>query len=153
MRGLLLVLLSLCLAGCGESPDAVADFNARAVTLPDGTTVKAEVMMNKTDMAKGMMFREALPEGRAMLFIHSSPNRYPYWMYQVKMPLDIVWLDQQRRIVEVVENAPPCTVKASECAKPGVGTYGGTEVATSVLELPGGYARKHGVFKGAVLQF
>lgn len=150
MRVLLLIQLSLCLLllGCGDNSDAVVDFKARPVTLPDGTTVKAEVAMNKTDMAKGMMFRDTFPEGRAMLFIHATPNRYPYWMYQVKMPIDIIWMDQQRRVVEIVESAPPCKTKASECVN-----YGGTEPATYVLEVPGGYARKHGVVKGATLQF
>jgi uncharacterized protein len=108
-------------------------------------------LSNKTDMARGMMFRDTFPEGRGMLFIHPTPDRYPYWMYQVKMPLDIIWMDKQKRIVEIVENAPPCTGKASECQN--TGTYGGTEVAMYVLELPGGYARKHGVVKGEFLRF
>ena len=99
MRALLLVVCCVGFVACGDSSDPVDDFNAREVTLPDGTTVKAEVMMNKTDMARGMMFRDTFPEGRAMLFIHSTPNRYPYWMYQVKMPLDIIWMDRQKRIV------------------------------------------------------
>jgi uncharacterized membrane protein (UPF0127 family) len=47
-----------------------------------------------------------------------------------------------------VENAPPCKTKASECVN-----YGGTEMAMYVLELPGGYARKHGIVKGETLQF
>ena len=153
MRVLFLVSICLGLFGCGGGSDAVEDYNSRAVTLPDGTIVKAEVMMNKADMARGMMFRDTLPEGRGMLFIHGAPERYPYWMYQVKIPLDIVWMDRQKRVVEVVENAPPCRGKASECQTPGAGTYGGTEVATFVLELPGGYARKHGIVKGEFLRF
>ena len=151
MRALLLVSVCLGLVGCGGSSDAVEDFNSRQVSLPDGTSVQAEVMMNETDMARGMMFRDKFPEGRGMLFIHSSPNKYPYWMYQVKLPLDIVWMDRQKRVVEIVENAPPCTGKASECQASG--TYGGNEVAMYVLELPGGYARKHNVAKGQTLQF
>jgi uncharacterized membrane protein (UPF0127 family) len=152
MRALLLVSLCLGLFGC-SSPDPVDEFNTRAVTLPDGTTVKAEVMMTKADMARGMMFRDTLPEGRGMLFIHGTPDRYPYWMYQVNIPLDIVWMDRQKRIVEVVESAPPCKGKASECQVQGAGTYGGSELSLYVLELPGGYARKHGVTKGEFLRF
>jgi uncharacterized protein len=149
MRALL--FLSLCvvgLSGCGSSSDPIEDFNARPVTLPDGTIVKTEVMMNKTDMAKGMMFRDSLPEGKGMLFIHPTENKYSYWMYQVNIPLDIVWMNRQRRVVEIVENAPPCKTKASECVN-----HGGTEMAMYVLELPGGYARKHAIAKGETLQF
>lgn len=142
------VLLCLLLAGCGGSV-AVEDFNARDVTLPDGTTVKAEVMMNKLDMAKGMMFRDTFPEGRGMLFIHPTPGRFSYYMFQVKIPIDIVWMDKQKRVVEIMENAPPCTsTKATDCT-----TYGGNEEAMYVLELPARYSRKHGIVKGEFLQF
>lgn len=153
MRVLLVLSLCLGLTGCGRSSDPVEDFNSREITLPDGSLVKAEVMTNKTDMARGMMFRNTLPDGRGMLFIHATPERYPYWMYQVNVPLDIVWLNSQRRVVEIVENAPPCKGKASECQEPGKGTYGGNEIASYVLELPGGYARKHGIVKGEFLRF
>lgn len=148
MRALLLLSLCFCSVACNRGSGALEDYNAREITLPDGTVVKAEVMMNTADMARGMMFRETLPEGRAMLFIHTNPNRYPYWMYQVRVPLDIIWMDKSRRIVEIVESAPPCTTKASECVN-----HGGTKEATYVLELPGGYGRKHGVREGEVLRF
>ena len=68
-----LVILSVCLifAACERESTSVEDFNARSITLPDGTVVKAEVMTHPTDMARGMMFRDTFPEGRAMLFIHN----------------------------------------------------------------------------------
>lgn len=148
MRSLLVSLLCLGLIACSRESNSVEDFNSRPVTLPDRTTVKAEVMMNATDMRRGMMFRDSFPEGRAMLFIHSSPGSYPYWMFQVKMPLDIVWMDKNRRVVEISENSPPCKTKASDCPN-----YGGNRTALYVIELPGGYAKKHGVREGEVLQF
>lgn len=148
MRVLLLVFLSLCLAACDREAASIEDYSARSVTLPDGTVVKAEVMMTPTDMARGMMFRDSFPEGRAMLFIHPSAGNHEYWMYQVKVPLDIVWLDKRKLVVEIAENAQPCTTKASECPK-----YGGKRIANFVVELPGGYARKHGVREGEMIQF
>ena len=46
-------------------------------------------------------------------------------MYQVKIPLDMVWMDKNRRVVEMAENVPPCkTAKASECP-----TYGGERLS------------------------
>lgn len=149
MRALFLVSLCLCLAACDNATTtSVEDYSAQTVTLPDGTKVKAEVMINPKDMARGMMFRDTFPEGRGMLFIHGTPSNQPYWMYQVKIPLDIVWIDKSKRVVEMVENAPPCKTKASECPN-----YGGNQTYSFVLELPGGYARKHGVREGEVIQF
>jgi uncharacterized membrane protein (UPF0127 family) len=120
MRALLLVSLCLGLVACSNDSTSVEDYDARSVTLPDGSLVKAEVMMNPTDMARGMMFRDKFPEGRGMLFIHGSEDNHRYFMYQVKIPLDMVWMDKNRRVVEMAENVPPCkTAKASECRPTG----------------------------------
>jgi uncharacterized protein len=149
MRALLLVSLCLGLVACSNDSTSVEDYDARSVTLPDGSLVKAEVMMNPTDMARGMMFRDKFPEGRGMLFIHGSEDNHRYFMYQVKIPLDMVWMDKNRRVVEMAENVPPCkTAKASECP-----TYGGERQSMFVLELPAGYGRKHGIREGTILQF
>jgi uncharacterized membrane protein (UPF0127 family) len=143
-----LVPLIAVLAGCGQKTDAVDDFRTTKIKLPDGTVIRAEVMRREEDMRRGMMFRDSLPEGRGMLFIHGSTGKYTYFMYQVKIPLDIIWLDSRNNVVEISENTPPCTTNASACP-----TYGGTKDALVVLELAGGAARKHGIVPGARLEF
>jgi uncharacterized protein len=149
MRLTFLMALCLALAACSGSSDPVRDFSSRDIGLPDGKTVAAEVLINPVDMSRGMMFRDSLAPDRGMLFIHGSPNRYQYWMYQVKVPLDIVWLDQNRRVVEISANTPPCPSKsASECP-----SFGGHEPAQYVLELAGGQAAKHGIQVGSSLSF
>lgn len=144
-------VLCILFAACRKDESAlVQDFRSRPVTLPDGTTVRAEVMMQDQDMQRGMMFRESLPEGNGMLFIHSAPGKYTYWMYQVKIPLDIIWMDARGRVVEISENTPPCKGAASQCVKL---NYGGNKEAMVVLELPAGYGRKHGVAVGEIIRF
>jgi uncharacterized protein len=144
-----LVLLALLAAGCGnpdtEAPDVLG---TRNVTLPSGQHIRAEVEMNDLDMQKGMMFRDSLPRGRGMLFIHQTPGQYKYWMYQVRIPLDIVWMDPAHRIVEISPDTPPCKTKASLCAN-----YGGNQTAQYVLELGGSEARRLGLTLGQTLDF
>jgi uncharacterized protein len=148
MRKYVLAPLLVLLAGCGEQTDAIDEFRTRKVRLPDGVIIRAEVMQREEDMRRGMMFRHSLPENRGMLFIHGSPGKYAYYMYQVKIPLDIIWMDNRNTIVEISENTPPCKTNASQCP-----TYGGTKDALVVLELAGGSARKHGIVTGARLEF
>lgn len=149
MRNRLLVLLTLSfLSACGSSKTSVEDFHTRPVTLPDGTPIRAEVMRQQEDMMRGMMFRTELPEDRGMLFIHSQPGNYSYWMYQVNVPLDIIWMDSRRRVVEISENTPPCKTVASQCPR-----FGGTKEAQIVLELSAGSAKKHDIAVGSVLAF
>src|SRR5690348_486840 len=87
--------------GCGPQTEPVEDLNTRIVTLPGGREIRAEVMLKPAEMARGMMYRDALPQGRGMLFIHEKPAPYRYWMSNVKDPLDIIFMDENRQIVEI----------------------------------------------------
>jgi uncharacterized membrane protein (UPF0127 family) len=140
--------MTVFLLSCGSETTTLEEFGVRDVTLPRGAKIRAEVMTDAKDMQRGMMFRASLPRGRGMLFIHGKPDRYPYWMYQVKIPLDIIWMDSNRRIVEISANTPPCRTNASQCPN-----YGGHEVALFVLELGGGEAQRLGIKVGDTLTF
>ena len=84
-----------------------------------------------------------------MLFFHPQPGKYKYWMYQVKIPLDIIWMDAGHKVVEISANTPPCPSKtAHECPM-----FGGNEDAKYVLELAGGGAARNGVRVGSVIDF
>ncbi|MCC6857685.1 MAG: DUF192 domain-containing protein [Bryobacterales bacterium] len=139
---------ALLLISCGRPSSDLSDLRARMVTLPNGQKIRAEVAMTPVQMQRGMMFRDSLPRGQGMLFIHARPDYYGYWMFQVKIPLDIIWMDSNRRIVEISANTPPCPGRASECP-----SYGGKEMAQYILELGGGEAARLGLQVGSVLSF
>jgi uncharacterized membrane protein (UPF0127 family) len=145
-----LVLLAglLLLANCGPKPATVEDFNTRPVTLPGGQVIRAETMLRNFDVQRGMMFRKSIAPDHGMLFVHPRPGNYPYWMYQTLIPLDIIWLDSNHKIVEMAENTPPCKTQASQCAH-----YGGVEMSSYVLELGGGMARRYGLRLGQTIQW
>ena len=144
----LAMLVALAGAGCGPPTVGLEALGMRTVKLPNGREIRAEVEVNPIDMQKGMMFRDSLPRGRGMLFIHDKPGLYPYWMYQVRIPLDMLWMDADHRIVEISADTPPCKTKASECPN-----YGGHQQARYVLELGGGEAKRLGLHEGDSLEF
>ena len=143
-----LILLALASAGCGPPTVGLDELGMRVVKLPNGKQIRAEAEIDPIDMQKGMMFRDSLPRGRGMLFIHDKPGAYQYWMYQVRIPLDIVWMDTSHRIAEISADTPPCKTKASLCP-----TYGGHQTAQFVLELGGGEAKRLGLSVGQTLEF
>jgi hypothetical protein len=143
-----MIALGLVLTGCGDSTVSTEDDHTRVVTLPDGAKIRVEVMIRPEDMARGMMFRESLAPDRGMLFIHGSEGNYPYWMFQVKIPLDLLWLDASRTIVEIRENTPPCPAGSKKCP-----TYGGKYPAQFILELAAGSVAKHSLRVGNALMF
>lgn len=142
------MLVALAGAGCGPPTAGPEVLGMRTIKLPGGQEISAEVEITPRDLQKGMMFRDALPRGRGMLFIHDKPGLYPYWMYQVKIPLDMIWMDPSHNIVEISADTPPCKTKASLCAN-----YGGHQEAQFVLELAGGEARRLGLSLGQTLEF
>ena len=135
-------------ASCSKD-SSVEDATLQRVKLPGEKVVRCEVMPRPEDMARGMMFRDSMAPGHGMLFLHAQPGNYKYWMYQVKIPLDIIWMNAEHRIVEMSLNTPPCPSKsARECPN-----YGGNQTAQVVLELAGGEAAKQGLKVGDVLEF
>ena len=118
------------------------------VMLPDGSTVHVELALTSAEQAYGLMGRTSLPEGRGMLFVHDAMARHAYWMYHCKIGLDIVWMDQNHRIVEMSPDTPPCRGKSTTCP-----SYGGTVPSQYVLELPVGDIARHHLKIGATIDF
>jgi uncharacterized membrane protein (UPF0127 family) len=144
-----LVAVAAVLCGCGEKPSTMDDLSSTEVVLPSGVKIRAETMRQQSDLLRGMMFRDSLPANRGMLFYHMREDKTPYYMFNVKIPLDIVWMDHDRRIVEIARNVPPCTAKAAhECP-----TYGGKFPALFVLEVNAGFAANNGLKEGERLEF
>ena len=106
-------------------------------------------MGDPRDMARGMMFRESLAPDRGMLFVYAKMDKYSHWMYQVKIPLDMIWLDKEHRIVEIVANIPPCTSKSAKECPP----VGGHTDSITVLELAAGMSEKYGLKNGQILEY
>ena len=146
MRYLCLVACVL-LAGCSQ-PQNPEDFNTSDLTLPGGRVIKVETMINDEDLGRGMKFRKSLAPDHGMLFVHKTPGYYRYWMYQVEIPLDIVWLDTDRKIILVLPNAQPCKGTPDQCPQ-----YAAPKPAHYVLELAGGMAKKYNLRDGQQLDW
>jgi uncharacterized membrane protein (UPF0127 family) len=136
---LAVALLGLA-AQAGSAPAVVP------LTLPSGTVLQVEVMVKDEDRAMGLMFRPSLPKDRGMLFLFERSDFHGIWMKNCRFPIDIVWLDEERKVVHVAEAVPPC--KADPCP-----VYNPLRRASYVLELNAGQARREKVALGAALGF
>ena len=116
------------------------------LTLPSGTVLQVEVMVKDEDRAMGLMFRPSLPRDRGMLFVFERPDFHGIWMKNCRFPIDILWLDEERKIVHVAEAVPPC--KAEPCP-----VYNPLRRAAYVVELNAGQARREKAVVGAPLGF
>ena len=142
-------LAAYSLAGLAFCATAASTLAAPAViplTLPSGKVLQVEVMVKDEDRAMGLMFRPSLAEDRGMLFLFEAPDFHGIWMKNCKFPIDILWLDAERKIVHVQEGAPPCTKEPCP-------VYSPLRRAVFVVELGSGQARREKAAVGETVGF
>ena len=111
-----------------------------AVTTLGGEEILLEVATTPQQQALGLMYRDALPSDRGMLFPMGRPRPVSFWMKNVPVALDMVFV-YQGQIVGLAE-APPCA--ADPCP-----TYGpGRQLVDHVIELRAGRATELGLAVG-----
>ena len=137
---------SLAAVAALAAASAVASPAVVPLTLPSGTVLQVEVMVKDEDRAMGLMFRPSLPHDRGMLFIFERPDFHGIWMKNCRFPIDIVWLDEERKVVHVAESVPPC--KAEPCP-----VYNPLRRAAYVVEMNAGQARREKAALGSTFSF
>jgi uncharacterized protein len=130
------VLAALALAGCGS---ARSDGRPAAAVRVSGATVQAEVAADAAARERGLSGRRSLAEGRGMLFVYPDRSARTYWMKGMRFPIDIIWIDRGR--VRGVEHSVPVP-------RDSLPLYTSGGPADHVLEVPAGWARRHGAKRG-----
>jgi uncharacterized membrane protein (UPF0127 family) len=123
-----------------------ADAAAPRIILPDRSAVIVEVASDDATREQGLMYRDHMADDRGMIFLFTQAGEYPFWMKNTLIPLDMIWMDADHRIVHIAHDVPPC--KADPCPN-----YPPNAKASSVLELAAGVAAKHKLKDGGVLRF
>jgi len=116
------------------------------VFFPNGKSVAAELAVTDEERARGLMFREKLLPDQSMLFVFEEEDQHSFWMKNTLIPLDMLWLDSDRRVIFIAANVPPC--REDPCP-----SYGPSAPARYVLELKAGEAASNGIKAGDRLQF
>ena len=105
-----------------------------------------EVVDSAAERTTGLMNRESLADDRGMLFIFDSEALYPFWMKNTLIPLDMIWLDADKKIVAIQENAVPCVADPCPIYNPKV-------PALYVVELNGGTVAAKDIKVGEQVRF
>jgi uncharacterized protein len=108
------------------------------VTMTIGkVTVQAEAVRTPESLYLGLSNRTELPEGRGMLFFMPSQEVQTFCMRGMLIPLDLIWI-RDGRVAGLTRNVSP--------AFPG--NLCSPEPVSHVLEVPGGFADRHGIKAG-----
>jgi len=104
------------------------------------TTIQLEVARTPDQQAKGLMYRSHLADDRGMLFPFQPPRQVGFWMKNVQISLDMIFL-RAGTVEWIARNVPPC--KALPCQ-----TYGPEVPIDQVIELRGGLTKDLGIQVG-----
>src|SRR5262249_28058605 len=150
VRMLLLVMSSIIVqgaSGCSHSTDAQRHGEPEVVlsTRAGEQHVKVEIARTDPERQRGLMYRQSLAPGRGMIFLFEQPEKHmKFWMKNTYIPLDMIFIAPDKHVVYVEENAEPLTLQ---------GRGPDEEESQFVLEVPGGWARAHGVERGVLVKF
>jgi uncharacterized protein len=125
--------------GAGVSSAAEARLETVEVVTSRGRArFQVEIAVTQAEQARGLMFRKSLAPDRGMLFTYKRPQPVAYWMKNTLIPLDIIYIQPDGRILSIVRNARP----HDETPLPSGG------LVLGVLEIAGGRAAQLGILPG-----
>jgi uncharacterized membrane protein (UPF0127 family) len=138
----LAITLLACVAGSACATDAGG---ARVVLHTSGgdVPVKVEIADTPERRSLGLMYRKELGADAGMLFIFDAADHLTFWMKNTPLPLDMIFIGDDKRIVGIAKDAVPYTT-----------TPRGVEGRSRyVLEVNAGYSERHGVRAGDAVTF
>jgi len=110
----------------------VAEYSWAVAIWPSGAEFRLEIAADPESQRRGYMFREHVAADEGMLFLSTSESPKSFWMKNCRVPLDLVFMDEEFRVVEIAADQQPCP-EIGEC--PSIHPM---RFARYVLEVAGG---------------
>ncbi|MBI4100940.1 DUF192 domain-containing protein [Candidatus Microgenomates bacterium] len=109
----------------------------------DDQVIKVEIANSSEERASGLSGRNKLPPDTGMLFIFERPDYYKFWMKDMKFAIDIIWIGENQKVVDITPNLSPQTFPQ---------TWQPKLAAKYVLEVNAGFADQYQVNIGNVVE-
>jgi len=107
------------------------------------TSLQVEVATTRNEQTSGLSRRSFLGEKNGMLFLYKRSSVVNMWMKNTLIPLDIIFIDSNNRIVNIVRNTKPLSTK----------TISSKTAVKTVLEVNGGFCEKYNIRAGYSIAF
>jgi uncharacterized membrane protein (UPF0127 family) len=133
-----IALMGVVLMFAGPNVQAASVQPLEIVTKAGVHVFSVEMATTEEEKTTGLMYRKELPEGKGMLFDFSPEQEVSMWMKNTYIPLDMIFIRADGRILRIAENTEPLSTKI-------ISSRG---LAKGVLEVIGGTAQKYGIAPG-----
>ncbi len=125
--------------------DCTDEYRQDSIILsPNSDQIAVEIASDPVTQSKGLSGRECIADDWGMLFSFKTAGQYDFWMKDMKFSIDIVWMDENFKIISVDKNVKPETYP---------NTYTSSSPTKYVLELGANQAEKYGFTPGATVTF
>lgn len=137
------VILLLYIIGAYGQPNhtAVTSTSSKHSIIKNFSLV-VEIADTEEKRVQGLSGRESLPETEGMLFVWEEAGIHGIWMKDMKFPIDIIWIDENLRVIALESDVSPDTYPE---------TFRPNEPAQYILETNAGWIEKNGVILGDVI--
>ena len=137
-----LFAVALLLTACSKKDDKLSEL---VFMTSDGpVTYQIETAVTKDEMSRGLMERKSLAENSGMLFVLEGQEEIAMWMKDTYIPLDMVFVNQDGKIVWIYKNAEPMSTRL---IRPQT-----QEPLSAVIEINAGDIEKNGIKVGDTVQ-
>ena len=102
-----------------------------------------EIADTPSKRAMGLQYRRDLAAHRGMLFLFPVEGRQSFWMKNTPLPLDMIFINRERKIAGIVERTVPFSLDSRSVNAP----------SQYVLEINGGLSERHGIKVGDPVRF
>ncbi|MCK4744598.1 DUF192 domain-containing protein [Candidatus Parcubacteria bacterium] len=137
-KTIFLFLIIILLAGCAKKEQ---DYYLKIKE----QNIKVELAETEQERIKGLSGRENLCDNCGILFIFNKEDFHSFWMKEMKFPIDIIWINNDK-IVQITKNADLPQAK-------NIPTYTPKQKASKVLEVNAGFCEKHNIKVGDKVLF
>jgi uncharacterized membrane protein (UPF0127 family) len=135
---LLAVALLQSVSACSAEPKVnIATEQGRTVAFA------VEVADSPAERELGLQYRRELAQDRGMIFLFPNESEQTFWMKNTPIPLDMIFIGHDLKIVGIVEQAVPFTLDPRSVGAP----------SQYVLEINGGLSKKYGFKAGDKVRF
>lgn len=108
------------------------------------TNLKTQVVIDEAERTRGLSGSQPLGDDQAMLFVFPAEDTWGIWMKEMNYPIDIVWLDKDKTVQHIVENAQPSSYPS---------IFRPAQPMRYVLEMKAGTVKHKSITIGARAEF
>jgi len=148
------IFIAAVIVGAAGLLSLPSESKLESVEFPMGTIkvddVPLQVQIADTEprRIRGLMFQDQLPYDQGMIFVFDNPGLYSLWMLNMQFSLDMIWFDQDGKVVHIEKDVPPCktVVELTTCK-----SIVPDNEAVYVLEVTSGFIDQNNITKNSIL--